>query len=94
MTDIATTLAQAKAKLAAWQAEAATAAASGAAQAQTADAAWDAVAAIEAATAHAEGLRGRHQHRRRHWLDRLRPTPRSRCSLTARPTMAGCAGSS
>lgn len=58
MTDIATTLAQAKAKLAAWQAEAATAAASGAAQAQTADAAWDAVAAIEAATAHAEGLRG------------------------------------
>ena len=44
MTDIATTLAQAKAKLAAWQAEAATAAASGAAQAQTADAAWDAVA--------------------------------------------------
>ena len=58
MTDIATTLAQARAKLAAWQAEAATAAASGAAQAQTADAAWDAVAAIEAATAHAEGLRG------------------------------------
>ena len=58
MTDIATTLSQAKAKLAAWQAEAATAAASGAAQAQTADAAWDAVAAIEAATAHAEGLRG------------------------------------
>ena len=58
MTDIATTLAQAKAKLAAWQAEAATAAASGAAQAQTADAAWDAVAAIEAATTHAEGLRG------------------------------------
>jgi hypothetical protein len=57
MTDIATTLAQARAKLAAWQAEAATAAASGAAQAQTADAAWDAVAAIEAATAHAEGLR-------------------------------------
>ena len=58
MTDIATTLAQARAKLAAWQAEAATAAASGAAQAQTADAAWDAVAAIEAATAHAEGLCG------------------------------------
>lgn len=57
MTDIATTLAQARAKLAAWQAEAATAAASGAAQAQTADAAWDAVAAIEAATAQAEGLR-------------------------------------
>lgn len=57
MTDIATTLAQARAKLAAWQADAATAAASGAAQAQTADAAWDAVAAIEAATAQAEGLR-------------------------------------
>lgn len=57
MTDIATTLAQAKAKLAAWQAEAATAAASGAAQSQAADAAWDAVAAIEAATAQAEGLR-------------------------------------
>ena len=58
MTDIATTLAQARAKLAAWQADAATAAASGAAQSQAADAAWDAVAAIEAATAHAEGLRG------------------------------------
>ena len=58
MTDIATTLAQARAKLAAWQADATTAAASGAAQAQAADAAWDAVAAIEAATAHAEGLRG------------------------------------
>ena len=57
MTDIATTLAQARAKLAAWQADAATAAASGAAQAQAADAAWDAVAAIEAATAQAEGLR-------------------------------------
>ena len=58
MTDIATTLAQARAKLAAWQADAATAAASGAAQSQAANAAWDAVAAIEAATAHAEGLRG------------------------------------
>ena len=58
MTDIATTLAQAKAKLATWQAEAATAAASGASQAQSADAAWDAVAAIEAASAHAEGVRG------------------------------------
>ena len=58
MTDIATTLAQARAKLAAWQADAATAAASGAAQSQAADAAWDAVAAIEAATAQAEGLRG------------------------------------
>jgi len=57
MTDIATTLAQARAKLAAWQADAATAAASGAAQSQAADAAWDAVAAIEAATAQAEGLR-------------------------------------
>ncbi|WP_374241069.1 hypothetical protein [Zoogloea sp.] len=57
MTDIATTLAQARAKLAAWQAHAATAAASGAAQSQAADAAWDAVAAIEAATAQAEGLR-------------------------------------
>lgn len=57
MTDIATTLAQARAKLAAWQANAATAAASGAAQSQAADAAWDAVAAIEAATAQAEGLR-------------------------------------
>ena len=57
MTDIATTLAQARAKLAARQADAATAAASGAAQSQAADAAWDAVAAIEAATAQAEGLR-------------------------------------
>ncbi|WP_374263086.1 hypothetical protein [Zoogloea sp.] len=55
MTDIATTLAQARAKLAAWQAEAATAAASGAAQAQSADAAWDAVAAIEADKARTEG---------------------------------------
>jgi hypothetical protein len=58
MTDIATTLSQARAKLSTWQAEAATAAASGASQTQSADAAWDAVAAIEAATAHAEGLRG------------------------------------
>ena len=55
MTDIATTLAQARAKLAAWQAEAATAAASGAAQAQSADAAWDAVAAIEVVAALAGG---------------------------------------
>ncbi len=58
MTDIATTLSQAKTKLSTWQAEAATAAASGASQTQSADAAWDAVAAIEAAAAHAEGLRG------------------------------------
>ncbi len=58
MTDIATTLSQARAKLSTWQAEAATAAASGASQTQSADAAWDAVAAIEAATAHVEGLRG------------------------------------
>lgn len=58
MTDIATTLSQARAKLSTWQAEAATAAASGASQAQSADAAWDAVAAIDAATAQAEGLRG------------------------------------
>ncbi len=57
MTDIATTLAQARAKLAAWQADAATAAASGAAASRAADAAWVAVAAIEAATAQAEGLR-------------------------------------
>jgi hypothetical protein len=57
MTDIATTLSQARAKLAAWQAEAASAAANGASQAQSADAAWNAVAAIEAATNHADGLR-------------------------------------
>ena len=58
MTDIATILSQARTKLTTWQAEAASAAASGASQTQSADAAWDAVAAIEAATAHAEGLRG------------------------------------
>ena len=57
MTDIATTLSQARAKLTTWQAEAASAAANGASQTQSADAAWDAVAAIEAATNHAEGLR-------------------------------------
>ncbi|WP_296573319.1 hypothetical protein [Zoogloea sp.] len=57
MTDIATILSQARTKLTTWQAEAASAAASGASQTQSADAAWDAVAAIEAATNHAEGLR-------------------------------------
>ena len=63
MTDIATTLNQAKAQLATWQAEAASAAASGVSQTQSADAAWDAVAAIEAATAHADGLRTQIQAR-------------------------------
>lgn len=57
MTDIATILSQARTKLTTWQAEAASAAASGASQTESADAAWDAVAAIEAATNHAEGLR-------------------------------------
>lgn len=59
MTDIATTLSQAKARLAALQAEAAAAAAGGTAQTEATQAAWTAVAATEAAAAQADGQRTR-----------------------------------